>query len=285
MFVLRAEPDSAHPGRGGAGRGSHCRSFQPPSPTRTMLLGKVALVTASSQGIGLAVARRLAQDGAHVMISSRKGKKVEEAVSRLRAEGLSVSGTVCHVGKGAERESLVAETVGRFGGVDILVSNAAVNPFAGRTLDCPESAWDKILDVNVKSAALLAQLVVPHMERRGGGSIVLVSSVAGYRPFPMLGPYSVSKTALLALTRVLATELAPLNIRVNCLAPGIIKTRFSATLWESEGPRQAATQMIDMRRLGEAEDCAGAVSFLCSPDASYITGETINVSGGMQCRL
>ncbi|XP_051901306.1 dehydrogenase/reductase SDR family member 4 [Pristis pectinata] len=253
--------------------------------TRTMLAGKAAVVTASSQGIGLAVARRLARDGARVLISSRKRENVERAVSRLRAEELPVWGTVCHVGRGAEREALVAEAVGLFGGLDILVSNAAVNPFAGRTLDCPDSAWDKIFEVNVKAAALLVQLAVPHMERRGGGSIVLVGSVAGYRPLPPIGPYSVSKTALLGLTKALATELAPLHIRVNCLAPGFIRTRFSAGLWEDEGCRRRLEKVIDMRRLGEPEECAGTVSFLCSPDAAYITGETINVNGGIHCRL
>ncbi|XP_043540312.1 dehydrogenase/reductase SDR family member 4-like [Chiloscyllium plagiosum] len=250
-----------------------------------VLSGKVAMVTASTQGIGLAIARRLARDGAQVVISSRKKESVCNAVGQLQAEGLSVSGIVCHVGKREDREALVSETLKRHGAIDILVSNAAVNPFVGKALDCSEEAWDKIFEINVKAAFLLAKLVVPHMEQRGGGSIVLVSSAAGYQPIANIGPYSVSKTALLGLTKVLATELAPANIRVNCLAPGIIKTKFSSVLWSDDSSMQEFDGTIAMRRIGEPEECAGTVSFLCSQDAVYITGETIVVAGGAYCRL
>ncbi|CAH2294476.1 dehydrogenase reductase SDR family member 4-like [Pelobates cultripes] len=268
------------------------------------LQGKVALVTASTEGIGLAVVRKLAEDGASVMLSSRRQQNVERAVKELQQQGLDVEGTVCHVGKKEDRERLVETAVRRYGGIDILVSNAAVNPFAGNILDSTEEVWDKILDVNVKATFLLVKLVVPKMQERGGGSIVIVSSVAGYTPFPSLGPYSVSKTALLGLTKALAPELLPLNIRVNGLAPGLIRTKFSSALWKDESmasmvksvvgvnkelqadyePRKRAEQLKQWR-IGEPEECAGAVSFLCSSDASYITGETIVVAGGTQCRL
>ncbi|XP_078276922.1 dehydrogenase/reductase SDR family member 4 [Rhinoraja longicauda] len=250
-----------------------------------MLSGKAAVLTASTRGIGLASARRLAQLGARVLVSSRRQDNVDEAVSSLRAEGLAAWGIACHVGKGADREALVAEALRLFDGVDILVSNAGVNPHSGRILDCPDSAWDKLWEVNVKAAALLAQLVVPHMERRGGGSIVLVGSVAGYRPSFPIGAYGVSKAALLALTKALASELAPLNVRVNCLAPGFIKTHFSSALWQDEGHRRLLEGSVAMGRLGEPEECAGVVAFLCSPDAAYITGETVGVNGGIDCRL
>ncbi|XP_043539234.1 dehydrogenase/reductase SDR family member 4-like [Chiloscyllium plagiosum] len=250
-----------------------------------VLSGKVAMVTASTQGIGLAIARRLARDGAQVVISSRKKESVCNAVGQLQAEGLSVSGTVCHVGKREDCEALVSETLKRHGAIDILVSNAAANPFAGKALDCSEEAWDKTFEINVKAAFRLSKLVVPYMEQRGGGSIVLVSSAAGYQPFATIGPYSVSKTALLGLTKVLATEVAPANIRVNCLAPGIIKTKFSSALWSDDSLRQESEGTIAMRRIGEPEECAGTVSFLCSQDAAYITGETIVVAGGLHCRL
>ncbi|XP_053324396.1 dehydrogenase/reductase SDR family member 4-like [Spea bombifrons] len=249
------------------------------------LQGKVALVTASTEGIGLAIVRKLAQDGARVMLSSRKQQNVDRAVQELKEEGLDVEGTVCHVGKGEDRERLIETAVQRFGGIDILVSNAAVNPFAGNMLDSNEEVWDKILDVNVKAAFLLVKLVVPKMQERGGGSIVIVSSVAGFTPFPSLGPYSVSKTALLGLTKALAPELTPMNIRVNCLAPGLIKTKFSSALWKNEAVVTHLMSTLGISRIGEPEDCAGAVSFLCSPDASYITGETIVVSGGSHSRL
>ncbi|KAM3823281.1 dehydrogenase/reductase SDR family member 4-like [Vipera latastei] len=249
------------------------------------LAEKVALVTASTEGIGLAIARRLAQDGAHVLVSSRKQANVDRTVAELQAENLSVSGLVCHVGKAEDRQRLVDTAIERYGGIDILVSNAAVNPFFGNILDASEEVWDKIFDINVKATALLARLVVPHMEKRGSGSIVIVSSVAGYAPFPNLGPYNVSKTALLGLTRNLAIELAPRNIRVNCLAPGLIRTKFSSALWEDENAESLMMEVLRIKRLGVPSDCSGIVSFLCSADADYITGETVVVAGGVTSRL
>ncbi|XP_072271209.1 dehydrogenase/reductase SDR family member 4-like [Pyxicephalus adspersus] len=253
--------------------------------TPPKLQGKVALVTASTDGIGLAIARKLAQDGARVLISSRKQQNVDKAVKELKQEGLDVEGTVCHVGRSEDREKLVTTAVQKFGGIDILVSNAAVNPFFGNILDSTDEVWDKILDINVKAAFLLVKLVVPKMQERGGGSIVIVSSIAGFRPFPLLGPYSVSKTALLGLTKALAPELLPLNIRVNCLAPGLIRTKFSSALWENEAGLEQLTSALGINRIGEPEECAGVVSLLCSSEASYITGETIVVAGGGHSHL
>nr|XP_033781575.1 dehydrogenase/reductase SDR family member 4-like isoform X2 [Geotrypetes seraphini]XP_033781576.1 dehydrogenase/reductase SDR family member 4-like isoform X2 [Geotrypetes seraphini]XP_033781577.1 dehydrogenase/reductase SDR family member 4-like isoform X2 [Geotrypetes seraphini]XP_033781578.1 dehydrogenase/reductase SDR family member 4-like isoform X2 [Geotrypetes seraphini] len=250
-----------------------------------VLADKVALVTASTDGIGLAIARRLAQDGAKVMLSSRKQENVDKTVAQLRAENLNVKGTVCHVGKEKDREGLVVKAVEEYGGIDILVSNAAVNPFFGNILDSTEEVWDKILDVNVKATFLLVKKVVPHMEKRGGGSIIIVSSLAAYLPFPNLGPYSVSKTALLGLTKALAPELSPMNIRINCLAPGLIKTKFSSPMWQNKNIENQLLAILGSHRIGEAQDCAGIVSFLCSPDAAYINGETVVVAGGSKSRL
>ncbi|XP_008069889.1 dehydrogenase/reductase SDR family member 4 isoform X3 [Carlito syrichta] len=218
---------------------------------RAPLTNKVALVTASTDGIGFAIARRLAQDGAHVVISSRKQQNVDRAVATLKGEGLSVTGTVCHVGKAEDRERLVAT----------------------------------VLNINVKATALMTTAVVPEMEKRGGGSVVIVASVAAFVPFPALGPYNVSKTALLGLTKNLAIELAPRNIRVNCLAPGLIKTNFSRVLWMDKEREESIKETIRIRRIGTPEDCAGIVSFMCSEDASYITGETVVVAGGIPSRL
>uniref|UniRef100_A0A2I2YUQ9 Dehydrogenase/reductase 4 n=1 Tax=Gorilla gorilla gorilla TaxID=9595 RepID=A0A2I2YUQ9_GORGO len=201
--------------------------------------------------IGFAIARRLAQDGAHVVVSSRKQQNVDQAVATLQGEGLSVTGTVCHVGKAEDRERLVATT----------------------------------LDINVKAPALMTKAVVPEMEKRGGGSVVIVSSIAAFSPSPGFSPYNVSKTALLGLTKTLAIELAPRNIRVNCLAPGLIKTSFSRMLWMDKEKQESMKETLQIRRLGEPEDCAGIVSFLCSEDASYITGETVVVGGGTPSRL
>uniref|UniRef100_A0A8C9QQ83 Dehydrogenase/reductase SDR family member 4 n=1 Tax=Spermophilus dauricus TaxID=99837 RepID=A0A8C9QQ83_SPEDA len=252
---------------------------------RNPLENKVALVTASTEGIGLAIARRLAQDGAHVVISSRKQQNVDKAVNMLQGEGLSVTGTVCHVGKAEDRERLVAMAVKLHGGIDILVSNAAVNPFFGSLMDATEEVWDKVLDVNVKATALMTKAVVPEMEKRGSGSVVIVASIGAFTPFPGLGPYNVSKTALLGLTKNLALELAPKNIRVNCLAPGLIRTNFSSVLWKDKEREDRMKEFMHIGRLGKPEDCAGIVSFLCSEDASYITGETVVVGGGTPSRL
>ncbi|XP_048654403.1 dehydrogenase/reductase SDR family member 2, mitochondrial-like [Marmota marmota marmota] len=271
--------------------------------------------------IGFSIARRLAQDGAHVIISSRKQQNVDKAVDTLQREGLSVVGTVCHVGKAEDRERLVATALKHCGGVDFLVCTAGVNPFVGSTLGSSEQVWDKILSVNVKAPALLLSQLLPHMENRGQGSVVLVSSIAAYVPHAKLGAYNVSKTALLGLTKTLAVELAPKNIRVNCLVPGFIKTDFSQVVsteksfcsyttgfWvlqqsqnqsyvESKprvlqksfhNPRTPSyswesvtsfTHLLSPCRVGKPEECAGLVSFLCSPDASYITGENIVIAG------
>uniref|UniRef100_A0AAA9S8L4 Dehydrogenase/reductase 4 n=1 Tax=Bos taurus TaxID=9913 RepID=A0AAA9S8L4_BOVIN len=225
---------------------------------RNPLENKVALVTASTDGIGFAIARRLAQDGAHVVVSSRKQQNVDRAVATLKGEGLSVTGTVCHVGKAEDRERLVATAVKLHGGVDILISNAAVSPFFGSLMDVPEEVWDKILDVNVKATALLTK---------------------------SLGPYNVSKTALLGLTKNLALELAESNVRVNCLAPGLIRTSFSRVLWEDPARQESIKATFQIKRIGKPEECAGIVSFLCSEDASYITGETVVVAGGSLSHL
>ncbi|XP_006809397.1 dehydrogenase/reductase SDR family member 4 [Neolamprologus brichardi] len=253
--------------------------------SQSSLSGKVAIVTASTDGIGLAAAQALGKRGAHVVVSSRRQANVDKAVALLQSQSIQVTGTTCNVGKGEDREKLVQMTLDRCGAIDILVSNAAVNPFFGNIMDSTEEVWDKILDVNVKSAFLMTKLVAPHMEKRGGGNVIFVSSVAGYQPMQALGPYSVSKTALLGLTRALAPELAQSNIRVNCVAPGIIKTRFSSALWQNEGIADEFKKQLCIKRVGEPEEIGGVIAFLCSKEASYITGETITVTGGMNCRL
>lgn len=250
------------------------------------LSGKVAVVTASTDGIGFAIARRLAEEGAKVVISSRKEKNVEKALKTLHEDGLRETiGLQCHVGSKEDRAKLFNLVSEKFGGLDILVSNAAVNPAVGDVFDCPEEVWDKIFDVNVKAAFMLSKEALPLMKKRGGGSIVYVSSIAGYQPISLLGAYSVSKTTLLGLTRVGALDLAKDNIRVNCVAPGIIETKFSSALHETDSVKEIALANVPMRRLGKPDEISGAVAFLCSDDASYITGETILITGGTPCRL
>jgi len=253
--------------------------------SNSRLKGKTAVVTASTDGIGFAIAKRLGAEGASVVVSSRKEKNVNEAVKKLKDLGYSVAGTVCHVAKSEDRKTLLKTAIDNFGGIDILVSNAAVNPTVGPVLDCSEEAWDKIFDVNLKSAFMLSKEVLPHLKKRNGGCIIYISSIAGFHPLNMLGAYSVSKTALLGLTKAAAVDLAADNIRVNCLAPGIVETRFSSALHETETAKEAALSMIPMRRLAQPDEMAAVVAFLSSDDASYITGETFIAAGGMASRL
>jgi len=249
------------------------------------LEGKIAVVTASTAGIGLAIAERLGHEGAHVVISSRKQAQVNSALQNLRQQGLNVTGLVCHVGSKDDRKKLFDLVTDRFGGLDILVSNAAVNPAYGPVLQTTEEAWDKIFEVNVKASFFLCKEAVPLLEKRGGGSIVIVSSIGGYNPFPLISAYSVSKTSLFGVVKGLMPQCAGKNIRINAIAPGIIKTKFSEALWQDKEGEKLAASSIPLQRLGEPEECAGAVAFLVSEDASYITGETIVMAGGSLSRL
>ncbi|XP_058679203.1 dehydrogenase/reductase SDR family member 4-like isoform X2 [Ammospiza caudacuta] len=233
--------------------------------TPRALEGKVALVTAGTDGIGVGVAEALGVAGARVFISSRRAQNVQRAVEQLRGRGLQALDT--------------------FGAIDILVSNAAVNPHFGPALEADESTWDKVFQVNVTAAAMLVRLVVPHMEKRGGGAIILMSSIAGYQPMTGLAPYSVSKAALLALVAALSPELLPRGIRVNGVAPGLIRTRFSAALWQDEAVRERALKELGVERLGTPQEVAQAVLFLASPQAAYVAGQTLLVAGGARPRL
>jgi len=249
------------------------------------LSGRVAIVTASTDGIGFAIARRLAVDGASVVVSSRKEKNVNEAVDKLKSNGLNVSGIVCHVGKQEDRTNLIDFALKNYGGIDILVSNAGVNPSMGSFLDTTEKEFDKIFEINVKCAFMLTKEIVPHMEKRGKGSIIYISSIGAYQPFSLIGAYSVSKTALLGLTKAVAIQCASSNIRANCVCPGIIETRFSQPLWSSEAAREEMNRVIPLQRIGKPDEIAGIVSFLASDDSSYLTGESIAVAGGYFSRL
>lgn len=250
--------------------------------------GKVAIVTGSTQGLGFAIAKRLCQDGARVMISSRKQENVDQALKEIREEGLgnNVTGTVCHVANKDDRKALIEKTVEQFGGIDYLVCNVAVNPQAGeRLIDTTEEAFDKIMNVNVKSGFLMSQEVVPHMVKRQGGCIIFMSSVCGLVPEGWPGIYAVSKTAVLGLTKALSYELCTDNIRVNSVAAGIFPTKFGSTITDNPSLRKLMLSRIAQKRFGDPKECASVVSFLCSEDASYMTGETIPVTGGLPTRL
>ncbi|CAN6327132.1 unnamed protein product [Urochloa humidicola] len=246
------------------------------------LEGKVAVVTASTQGIGLAIAERLGLEGAAIVISSRKQKNVDEAVEQLKAKGITVVGAVCHVSDAQQRKGLIDTAVKNFGHIDILVSNAAANPTVDGILEMKEAVLDKLWDINVKASILLLQDAAPHL--RKGSSVIIISSITGYHPEQGLAMYGVTKTALLGLTKALAGEMGP-NTRVNCIAPGFVPTRFASFLTTNESIRKELTDKITLNRLGSVEDMAAAAAFLASDDASFITAETIVVAGGMQSRL
>eukprot|EP00188_Purpureofilum_apyrenoidigerum_P003256 Plantae.Rhodophyta-Purpureofilum_apyrenoidigerum.ctg33595.p1 GENE.Plantae.Rhodophyta-Purpureofilum_apyrenoidigerum.ctg33595~~Plantae.Rhodophyta-Purpureofilum_apyrenoidigerum.ctg33595.p1 ORF type:complete len:278 (+),score=48.79 Plantae.Rhodophyta-Purpureofilum_apyrenoidigerum.ctg33595:51-884(+) len=240
--------------------------------------GKVAVVTGSTDGIGYATIRRLGREGATVIVSSRKQSNVDRAVEMLKSEDICAYGIKCHVGDRADREKLEEFVRTKFGRVDVLVLNAAVSVYLGPTLKMPEAAWDKTFDINVKSAFLCVQALESLIPR--GGSIAFVSSITGFNSAEEIGAYSVTKTALLGLTKVLAKELGPRNIRVNCVAPGIIETKFSSTLTE-----QGVNKDVMLGRFGTTTETAAAIAFVVSEDASYMTGETLVVAGGAHSRL
>ena len=253
---------------------------------RGTLNGKVAVITASTDGIGLAIAKRLAHDGAKIVISSRNQNKVDKAVRLLKAETFYVCGIVCHVAKKEDRAQLMQLALAMYGGIDILVSNASAKLDSHNTLlENTEQEWDELFETNVKAAFMLCKEVVPHLENRGGGSIVFVSSIAAYSPNNIMPMYSVTKVTLLGLVKALLSSVSPKNIRVNCIAPGFIKTELSRFAWNNPEVLQSILPKIPLTRYGSPEECSGIVSFLCSNDASYITGETIVVGGGMDSRL
>ncbi|GBP19849.1 hypothetical protein EVAR_75142_1 [Eumeta japonica] len=228
--------------------------------------------------IGYAIAERLGYEGASVVVSSRKEANVTKAVENLRAKGLNVEGVVCHVGKADQRKKLFDAAKNKFGGLDILVSNAAVNPAVSPILETEDNVWDKLFEVNVKNSWQLAKEAYPELQKRGGGNIVFIASIAGYQPMEPLGPYSVTKTTLLGLTKAIANEVVHDNIRVNCVAPGIVKTKFAAAITDSEAGKEKSLSIVPMKRFGKPEEIAAAVAFLTSDDASYVTGETIVVA-------
>lgn len=256
----------------------------------------VAVVTASTAGIGLSIADALAKDGYHVVISSRKQENVEQALKSLRAiHGLTaISGITCHVSDVSDRARLLSHALQQGGKIHALVLNAATSTSYGPILDTTESQWDKMFDVNVKSTFMTIKLFAPHLMPKNS-SIILVSSIAAYNALAGAGAYSITKTALLGLCKVLAVELGARGIRVNAVAPGIIKTKFSQGLWEGEkslansaisgkGPG-AKLLFIPLGRIGEPDDVGGVVAFLVSKHAAYITGETIVMAGGAMSKL
>jgi NAD(P)-dependent dehydrogenase (short-subunit alcohol dehydrogenase family) len=245
------------------------------------LTGKVAIVTGSSKGIGKAIAEALARAGAKVVISSRKAEACEEVAGPLRKEGRTVEVIPCHIGKRIDCEALVAKTREKFGSADVLVCNAAVNPYYGPLSGLSDEAFDKVMQTNVRSNLWLANLVRPDMAAKRDGAIIIVSSIGGLKGTDKLGIYAISKAADFQLARNLAIECGPDNIRVNCIAPGLVRTDFAKALWDNPETLKQTESRTPLRRIGEPDDIAGAAVFLASRAATWMTGQTIVIDGGV----
>ncbi|MFD2562019.1 SDR family NAD(P)-dependent oxidoreductase [Aquimarina rubra] len=244
------------------------------------LEGKVAIITGSSKGIGKSIAQGLAEHGAKVVISSRNQEAVDEVAAEFKAAGLEAVGIACHIGKADQRKQLVQKTIEHYGGVDILVNNAAINPIYGPIEDAEEEVFDKIMDVNVKAPWMLSNLILPSMQERGGGSIINIASVEALHPGAGLGLYSTSKAALLMLTKNQAKEWGQYGIRANVLCPGLIKTKFSAALWQNEKLLNKIEKTLPTARMGMPDEMAGMVCLLASEAGAYMTGSVYNADGG-----
>jgi NAD(P)-dependent dehydrogenase (short-subunit alcohol dehydrogenase family) len=245
------------------------------------LTAKVAIITGGSRGIGREIALALAEAGAKVVVASRKQEGVDEVAAEIEKQGGTALAIAAHMGQEEAVATLVERTVEAFGGVDIAVNNAGTNPHFGPLVTATAAQWDKIMEVNLRGAFFLCRQVIPVMQERGGGKIINMASIAGVKPQPAMGIYSVSKAGLIMLTQVLAQELGPFNIQVNALAPGVIKTRFSSVLWQTPSIAEAIEEHTPLGRLGAVEDVVGAALYLASPLSDYVTGAVLPIDGGM----
>ncbi len=247
------------------------------------LSGKSAIITGSSRGIGKAIAERLAEHGARVVISSRKAgpcQEVADAINARHGEGRAIA-IPANIGSKEDLRRLVDETEAVFGQVDILVCNAATNPYAGPMAGISDEQFEKILQNNVISNHWLIQMVAPGMLRRKDGAVIVVSSIGGLRGNALIGAYNVSKAADMQLVRNLAVEWGPSNVRVNCIAPGLVQTDFAKYLWENPDLLKQVTDPAPLKRIGQPDEIAGAAVYLASPASSYMTGQTLVVDGGI----
>lgn len=246
------------------------------------LHGKTVIVTGASRGIGAAAARRLAQHGANVVVSSRKLDAcvlVADEINAANGREAAIA-VACNISRKEELAGLVEATMARFGQIDVVVANAAVNPHFGPMSTLTDEQFDKIITANVKSSHWLAQMTLPGMAALGGGSFIIVSSIGGFVGSASIGAYNLSKAADLQLARNLAVEYGPSNVRANCICPGVVKTHMAEALWKDPKLEAAITQQLPLRRFGEPDDIAGTFVFLASPASRWMTGQQIVVDGG-----
>jgi dehydrogenase/reductase SDR family protein 4 len=241
---------------------------------------KVCLITGSTMGIGLAMAEKFGLEDANVIICSRKKDNLEAAEEKLKSIGIKVDAHVCNVNDKEQRKKLLNSINEKYQKLDVLICNVAVNPHFGNSYDITEREFDKIFEVNVKNTFFTIKESLSLLKNAKNPSVLIISSQAGYTPFSGIGVYSVSKTALFSMTKLLAEELAKFKIRVNCIAPGIIQTKMSQAIIDSDEAR-----LNFMKRPGVPTEIAGAAVFMCSEEASFITGETVCINGGMHGRL
>ena len=244
------------------------------------LTDKVAIVTGASKGIGEAIALQLAAAGAKVVVSSRKAEAVEAVADQITQAGGEASAFAANAGDISDLEALYKHTVDTYGGIDILVNNAAANPVFGPVTKTDAAVFDKIMDVNVKGPFELGKLCYRSMKERGGGSVINISSVGGISPEHFLGIYSVSKAALISLTKVMAKEWGVAGIRANVICPGLIKTKFSEALWSNEQIADSMVKQLPLPRIGTVEDISGLALFLASSASAYSTGAVFTADGG-----
>lgn len=244
------------------------------------LSGKVALVTGASRGIGESIARLLAAYGAHVIVSSRKIDGCEAVAASIRETGGKATALACHVGEMAQIEATFTTIKSQFGRLDILVNNAAANPFFGHILDTDLAAYNKTVDVNIRGYFFMSIAAGKIMKEQGGGVILNTASVNGVSPGVMQGIYSITKAAVISMTKAFAKECGPLNIRVNALLPGLTETKFASALTSNENILKTALKTIPLGRVAQPDEMAGTVLYLVSDASSYTTGTTVTVDGG-----
>ncbi len=244
------------------------------------LTEKVAIVTGASKGIGESIARGLAEFGAKVVVSSRNQDAVDEVANKFKEDGLEASGIACHVGNDEQLKNLVNKTVNLYGGIDIIVNNAATNPHFGTLETCDNALFDKMMQINVRAPFNLANMVYPIMKERGGGSIINISSVEGLKPSGGLGLYSMNKAALIMLTKSQANEWGKDGVRANAICPGLIQTKFSTGLWKNEKVMKRITGELPARRMAQPDEMSGLACFLASDASSYCTGSVYVADGG-----